>query len=117
MIGTKETLIKILEKADDEDIFELIKKREKSIRSLAQNKYYWSVVVATIWDFHGYTPVETHEILKLSFKLDTTTDLAVDEFKFLIDIIRDIWSTKYDCHIPLPSDLTWEDSLYTSLWF
>jgi hypothetical protein len=73
--------------------------------------------VQIIWDFHWYTPVETHELLKATFKLETTTDLSIDEFKSMIDNIRDLWLTKFNCYIPLPSDLSWEESLYKSLWF
>jgi hypothetical protein len=48
MIKTKEQAIEWLQSLDDGTIVEISKKREKSIRSLAQNKYYWSVIVDII---------------------------------------------------------------------
>lgn len=117
MIWTKKDLIPKLEEAKDNDIFELVKKREKSIRSLAQLRYYWWVVVDIIWDFHWLTPIETNESLKLLFKEDTFTELDTAEFKYVIETIIEMWKTKYQVEIPTPSN-TWDnESLYESLWF
>jgi len=80
MIWTKEETIAYLQE-QEEWMFEVKKKRIKTIRSLAQNRYYFWIVVETIWDFHWYSSVETHELLKVTFKLETTTNLEIDEFK------------------------------------
>jgi|AntAceMinimDraft_18_1070375.scaffolds.fasta_scaffold178668_2 hypothetical protein len=116
MIWNKEETTERLEK-QEEGIFEISKKREKTIRSKAQNKFYFWIVIKIIWDFHGYSPVETHNLIKGTFKLKTTTDLSKSEFKYMIEIIQDLWKTKYNCIIPNPSDLTDDISLYKSLGF
>jgi len=79
MIGNKEQVQKYLEK-DKEDIYECKRKQKKSIRTILQNNYYWGVVIPTISQFHGYFEVETHELIKSIFKLETTTWLDTSEF-------------------------------------
>ncbi len=86
-------------------IFEVKQKRDSTLRSIAQNKYYFWVVIRIISDFHGQTPVETHELIKLMFKIETTTDLSTKDFMFLIDSIRDIWNTKFWVYIPAPNEV------------
>jgi hypothetical protein len=51
MIGTKKDLILKLQKAKEDDIFELKKKQQKTIRSMAQNKYYHAVICKVISDW------------------------------------------------------------------
>jgi hypothetical protein len=41
--------------------------RLRATRSQQQNKYYWSVVIATLAEHTGYTPDELHEVLKQKF--------------------------------------------------
>ncbi len=41
--------------------------RLQATRSLDQNRGYWGVIVEAISDHTGYTPEETHEILKQKF--------------------------------------------------
>ena len=105
MIWNKQKALEYISKLKDESIIEVTEKQEKSIRSLAQNKYYFGVIVKMIWDYHWYTPVETHELLKLTCWLETTVWLSTDEFSFLCNIIRDLWKTKYDFYIPKPNEL------------
>ena len=42
-------------------------KRLRATRSLAQNAFYWGVVVEVISEHTGYTPEEVHEFLKAMF--------------------------------------------------
>lgn len=105
MIGNKKDIQEYLDKQNLDTLFEITKKQEKSLRSIAQNKYYFWVIVKMIWDYHWYTPVETHELLKLTVWLDTTTWLSTDEFSFLCNMIRDLWKEKFDFYIPAPNEL------------
>ena len=117
MIWNKEELIVELSKWKDWDIYELKKKQIKTIRSLAQNDYRWSVVIMIISDWSWDSTLSTHYGLKKMFKLDTTTDLSTWDFKFLIESVRDMFRQEYNVIIPLPRDIAWEDSLYKSLEF
>lgn len=113
MIGNKEAVLEYLEDKKDEAIFEITQKREKTLRSLAQNRYYFGIVVNEISNFHGYTPVETHELLKVTVWLETTTNLETDEFSFMCNLIRDVWQTKFLLRIPLPNEADlWEMEKY-----
>lgn len=114
MIWDKEKVLNYLEKDKEWDIYEIKRKQKKSIRTLQQNNYYWGVVVPIISQFHGYFEVETHELIKSIFKLETTTWLDTAEFKWLIDQIREIWETKYEVTIPLPEGWLEEQSLMDS---
>lgn len=105
MIWTKEQIIDKLKEAKEDDIFELTKKREKSIRSIAQNKYYFGVVISEISNYHWYTPVETHELIKITVWVETTTNLSTSEFKFMCEMIIDLWKTKFDVVIPKPNEV------------
>jgi len=117
MIKTREEAILYLMDQKGDDLYNIIKRQEKNIRSLAQLKYYWWVVVSIIWDFHWLTPIETNESLKLLFKKDTFTDLDTAEFKFVIESIIEMWATKYQVKIPAPSNAEENNSLYMNLGF
>jgi hypothetical protein len=45
--------------------------KPSKIRSMPQNRYYWSVCVKMISDFTGYDESETHELLKVKFNSKT----------------------------------------------
>ena len=104
MIWTKQDVLNYLEKDKEGDIYECSKKQKKTARTLAQNKYYFWIIVPTIADFHWYYTIEVHELIKGMFKLETTTWLSTEEFIWLIKQIREIWQTKYNCYIPEPED-------------
>lgn len=105
MIGNNKTLIEFLSKQDEDTLFELTKKQEKSLRTYSQVKYYFGVIVKMISEEHGYNPIETHELLKLTCWLETTTWLSTDEFSFLCNLIRDLWKEKFDFYIPAPNEV------------
>jgi hypothetical protein len=59
--------------------------RETATRSQQANNYYWAVVVKALADHTGYTPDETHEVLKIMFlpkdvALATGTGQVIAEF-------------------------------------
>ena len=116
MVWNKEEVIKYLEK-DKWYIYEIKKKQEKNIRSIAQSRYYFWIIIPIIATFHWYTVIETHELIKCMFKLKTTTNISTSEFKFLCESIIDMWKVKYNVTIPLPRDASNDRSLYESLWF
>lgn len=91
-------------------------------RSNPQNSYYWSVVIGLISEHTGFTPEETHEILKHKFlritlwipKKDgvkemsvitkTTTKLTTKAFEEYLSQIR-IWASQdLGCFIPSPNE-------------
>lgn len=117
MIKTKQQIIEYLEDKNEDDIFEISKKQEKTIRSEAQNRYYWWFVVQTICDWNWDTPIEAHYWIKQTFKIETTTNLSTWEFKFIIDTIRELFERVYWLIIPLPKDIKEEESLFKYLWF
>jgi len=115
MIWTKNSVIEYISKWNENDIYECIKKQKKSVRTLAQNSYYWWVIIPIISEHHWYFQVETHVLIKSIFKLKTTTWLNTSEFKWFINQIREIWETKYWVIIPKPEDknlLNWIDENY-----
>ncbi|MCH7517282.1 MAG: hypothetical protein IIB08_09255 [Bacteroidetes bacterium] len=91
----------------------------KKLRSIQQNRYYWSCVVGELSQLTGYVPEEMHEILKHKFNLQTaligseyiefggsTAILNTKHFTEYIEQIR-IWAaTELNCHIPDPGELT-----------
>lgn len=46
---------------------EVIVKRLRANRSVLQNRYYFGVIIAAIAEYTGYTPDETHDVLKAMF--------------------------------------------------
>lgn len=112
MVGNKEKILEFLFNKDNDSIFEI--KLKRYTRSQLQVKYYWWVIVDIIWDFHWYDPVETNEMLKTTFWVDTFTNLDTKEFKELIENIITIWKNKYWVKIPLPNGD--DQSLFKSLF-
>ncbi len=104
---------------------EIIIERKHATRSLAQNAFYWSVVVASLSEHTGYTPDEIHEILKAKFLPKTraitdrngeivgefviggsTTALNKIEFGEYIEQVR-VWAAELGVYIPDP-DPEWK---------
>ena len=99
------------------ELFDIKEVKEKNLLSRAQQKFYWWVVVDIISNYHGITPLETHLAIKTTFNLETTTDLSKKEFKDLIELIQELWKSKFNVEIPSPSDIKGEESLFKTLWF
>lgn len=105
-------ILKILESFswfDDGKLYEFTEKKQKSLRSIAQNRYYFWVVIEYIADFmwfqHNFEKLEIHKQIKEYFWLKTTTDLEVDEFKAMIEEIRAWWLEYRQLYIPLPREV------------
>lgn len=116
-ILTKQEAIEYIQTLKEDVILDITQKQKQKLRTYAMVKYYWAVVVDIIADFHWYHPVECNEMLKTLFKVTTFTDLSTKEFKFVIESIIDMWSTKYWVNIPTPINSQMEKSLFESLWF
>ena len=98
--------------------------REQATRSTQANAYYWAVVVKAIADYTGYTPDETHDILKRLFLPKdveitsrhaviaemviggSTTKLTIGEFCDYVERIRQWAFEELDVDIP-PGDPAW----------
>jgi hypothetical protein len=52
---------------DDRWDYEIAVRRLYANRSQQQNRFYWSVVVAYLSDYTGFTPDEMHDWLKMKF--------------------------------------------------
>lgn len=90
--------------------------KEKKTRSLPQNSYYHSCVVAPLADHFGDDTESMHINLKAMFlsevrlgkpnKIKSTTDLSTAEMETYLDQIR-IWALReYQFLIALPNEAT-----------
>lgn len=104
MIWNKQKALEYISKLKDEDIVEVTKKQQKSIRSLAQNRYWHWIIVKTISDWSWDDVISVHYMLKQMFNLETTTNLSTDEFAFMCKAIIDLFKTNYWVRIPLPRE-------------
>jgi len=81
-----------------------ILKEHKQNKSERQNKYYWGVCNKIISEHLWYMPLEMHEIIKATFKVETTTVLNTKEFCNLMDLIL-IWaSNEFWLYIQKPNE-------------
>lgn len=96
---------------------ELDLKEVKSKRSLAQNNYFWAVIVDILAKELGYSTKEMHNILKglfltrnVLFKNEWieytvgTSELDTKEFEKLMDEIRQWASTELNIWLPEPQE-------------
>jgi hypothetical protein len=94
-------------------------KKEKSQRSIQQNKYYWGVVIKLLCEEIGLDEDELHEILKYKFLKEhvgnkvlgevdfvrSTTNLTTKEMEEYLEKIR-IWAAQFlNTNIPLPNEV------------
>jgi len=89
---------------------ELTIRKERHVRSLSQNKYYWGVIIEILSDNFGYDKEEMHEALKFKFlkkhgdtdlvTVSSTAKLSTIEFTEYIDGIVRWASTEYQIVIP-----------------
>ena len=108
MLYTKQKALEYIESLNDEDIIEISKKQAKTIRSYAQNKYYFWVILKYIceyiWLQHKFEVMEQHKQIKDYFWLETTTDLWTIEFKNMCEEIRAWYLQERWLYIPLPRE-------------
>jgi hypothetical protein len=96
--------------------------KELRLRTTPENRYYWGVIVKLISDELGYTPEETHEILKHKFLKEiiklkirsgielaeitkSTTSLTTIDFETYLRQIREWASIDMGLWLPLPNEL------------
>jgi len=89
---------------------ELTIRKERHVRSLSQNKYYWGVIIEILSNNFGYDKEEMHEALKFKFlkkhedtdlvTVGSTAKLSTAEFTEYIDEIIRWASTEYQVVIP-----------------
>lgn len=108
MIWNKTQVLDYISKLKDDDIIEVTKKQTKSIRSLAQNKYFFGVVLKYIcehiWIWHKFEIMEQYKQIKDYFWLETTTDLSTSEFQYMCEEIRAWYLQERGLYIPLPRE-------------
>lgn len=83
--------------------------RQQHLRTMPQNRYYWSVVVETVAGYIGETRDDTHELLKAKFlpqrdiellegqRLQmppSTRGLTIEQFTAYIDAVR-TWAAQF----------------------
>ena len=89
---------------------ELTIRKERHVRSLSQNKYYWGVIIEILSNNFGYDKEEMHEALKFKFlkrhedtqlvTVGSTAKLTTAGFtEYIDDIIRWV-SVEYQIVIP-----------------
>lgn len=120
MIWTKQKALEYIESLDDDSIIEVTKKQTKTIRSYAQSKYYFWVILKYIcehiWIMHKFEVMEQHKQIKDYFWLETTTDLSTSEFKYMCEEIRAWYLQERWLYIPLPRESEDLRSLETYLF-
>lgn len=97
---------------------DIIVKKRKRKRSMAENNYYWGVVLEVIREEMGLSPEEVHDFLKAKFLkrevqvkgkmfeiIRSTTDLSTVEMEEYLENVRRWASTELGCYIPLPNEI------------
>lgn len=83
-------------------------------RSLAENGYYWGVVIPLLCEWSGYMSDEMHDALKEKFlgrydekngltRMASTSSLSTVEFEKYMSDIRQ-WASEQGVFIPLPNE-------------
>ena len=121
------------EEADKRKLFGLLKElkgthtisieRTKQTRSLAQNKYYWGVIVPMLASEFGYFRDEMHDVLRRKFLTYTkqnpltgelemfarsTTKLNTAEMESYLEAIRTWALSEFSLYLPLPNEIIGE---------
>lgn len=96
---------------------ELVMRKKKRRRSLAENAYYWAVPIAILSDLWGYTPDETHEICLAKWskvpsekrgvpdKILRSSEMTTVEFEGYMERIRRGAAVEFACYIPEPNEV------------
>lgn len=93
----------------------LLVQKAKEKRSLAQNRYYWGIVIKMLSDYTGFTSQEMHQVLGdnlWSYEKDgrkfikSTTEMNTAEFAANIDAARLFAQDNIGIYIPEPNEIT-----------
>jgi len=105
--------------------FDVVFKKPSSGRSQQQNKYYWGVVVHLLSEHLGYTPEETHDVIKNEFlkevvmreingetkeiiNIKSTTELNIKDMQQFLEFVR-MWAMQeFGVDIPEPSEVEYD---------
>jgi hypothetical protein len=109
-------------KAREGEVSVIIRRKGERLRSIAENNYYWGVVVDLLCEHTGDTPDDMHEILKEKFlretkflqgegdkvaevaRVQSTTLLTTHEFEDYLKEVREWASIELGIYIPLPNE-------------
>lgn len=80
----------------------MIKLKRVTTRSPEENRYYHGVVVADVADFKGWSAPKTHEWIKETFGIVSTSNLTTDRFEALMDYVRNHCLEHWGLEISLP---------------
>lgn len=110
-----------LSKMEGKDLA-LIIKPSSFVRTNAENRYYWGVIVRMVSDEMGILPDEAHDFLKgLFLKIGveangkrwevtkSTASLSVEEFEDYCEKCREWSATELNAPIPLPNEVIFEN--------
>lgn len=73
-------------------------------RSLPENKYYHGVVIKKISEFKKWEASASHEWVKETFGVDSTTNLSTIGFEALMENVRSHCLKHWGLSIPLPNE-------------
>ena len=87
---------------------------KRKLRSLAENGYYWGVVIPLLCEWSGYSRDEMHDALREKFLgrydensgltcIASTSSLSTVEFEKYMSDIRQ-WASEQKVVIPLPNE-------------
>lgn len=115
--GEKRKFFAILKELKGKHIISIEKSRQS--RSLAQNKYYWGVIIPMLASEFGYFKDEMHEILRRKFISYTkenpytgevemfarsTTKLSTIDMEIYLECIRAWALSEFSIYLPLPNE-------------
>jgi len=109
-------LFRYLRRFKDGTLLDVAFHRVGKLRSLAQNRYYWGVVIKMIADEIGEDPETVHEAMKFKFLATENPDLQIQIVRSTTDLtifeVRDYWekiqrwaSEFLNCIIPDPNQV------------
>jgi len=91
--------------------------KPKSLRTAAENNYYWGVIVKILSEEMGLIPDETHELLKSLFLkkgieykgkrweiVGSTAKLTIKQFEEYCELCRN-WAMVQNITLPLPNEI------------
>ena len=100
----------------------IILKRSSLIRTGAENRYYWGVIVRMISDEMAILPDEAHDFLKSMFLKEgveangkrweivkSTASLSIQEFEDYCENCRQWSANELNAPIPMPNEIIEED--------
>ncbi len=100
----------------------LIVKKAEYVRSNAENRYYWGVIVRMVSDEMGIIPEEAHEFLKgLFLKVGveaqgkryeiarSTANLSIADFEDYCEKCREWGANELSLVIPFPNEIVFDD--------